>query len=114
MSLDFAIVPFDSTFEESALSIKSNITDEISSINIEVDTDYSKSYNTRIKKWKQQDYNIIGVNQEYTETNHIIVIFSEHGSKQERMSVDEFIELVNNFDHRSDSDNDEEGGCILS
>jgi hypothetical protein len=106
MSLEFVIIPFNSTFEETALTIKSNITDSIPSIELAFDSDYSKSYNNRLNKWKQEDYNIIMVNQDYID------------GKQERMTIDEFIELMSNFEQNDDNSDssDKSGGednCII-
>lgn len=115
MSLEFVIIPFNSTFEETALTIKSNITDSIPSIEVAFDSDYSKSYNNRLNKWKQADYNIIMVNQDYIEDNYMYVTID---GKQERMTIDEFIELMSNFeqnDDNSDSSNKsgEEDNCVI-
>ena len=111
MSLEFVIIPFNSTFEETALTIKSNITDSISSIEVAFDSDYSKSYNNRLNKWKQEDYNIIMVNQDYIESNYIHVTID---AKQEQMTVEEFIDLVSNFEHNDDaSDSGEEDNCVI-
>jgi hypothetical protein len=111
MSLEFVIIPFNATFEKNALTIKSQIEDNLSSINLSMDTDYSKSYNSRQNKWKQTDYNIIMVNQDF-ESNYIHVTID---AKQERMTVEEFVDLVSNFDHNDDdaSDNSVEDNCII-
>lgn len=114
MSLEFVIIPFNSTFEETALSIKSNLTDSVPSIEIEFDSDYSKSYNSRVNKWKQEDYNIIMVNKDYDDGNFIHVAID--GKNREKMTIEEFIELVSNFEHNSDDDSDksgEEATCVI-
>jgi hypothetical protein len=115
MSLDFVIIPFNSTFEESSLTIITQIQDSIEHISLSLDTDYSKSYNSRKNKWKQDDYNIIMINQDFIESGYINVTIS---GNQEKMSVQEFIDLVSNFEHTEDDDEDsdktdEEDYCII-
>lgn len=119
MSLEFVIIPFNSTFEDTAFTVKSQIEDKLSSVKISVDTNYSKSYNSRQQKWKQEDCNIIIVNQDYFDHNYIFVTISETGTRQERMTIEEFIDLVSNFDHNDDNNSDssqntdEEDNCII-
>ena len=111
MSLEFVIIPFNATFEETALTLKSQIEDNISSISLSMDTNYVKPYNTRQNKWKQEEYNTIMVNQDYIESNYIHVTID---AKQEQMTVEEFIDLVSNFEHNDDAcDSGEEDNCVI-
>jgi hypothetical protein len=114
MSLEFVIIPFNATFEETALTLKTQIEGSVSSISLSMDTDYVKSYNNRQNKWEQEEYNTIMVNHDYVESNYIIVTID---SKQERMTVEEFIDLVSNFEHNDDDDasdnSGEEDNCVI-
>jgi hypothetical protein len=110
MSVEFVIIPFNSTFEKTALNVKTQIENSASSIVLSVDTDYLISYNSRQNKWKQDDCNIIMVNQDYIEGGYIYVTITD---KQERMTVEEFIELVSNFEQDDDNSDSEEDNCII-
>ena len=60
--------------------------------------------NSRINKCKKNDYDIIIINQDCIETNNIIVIFSDKGSRLKSMDLEEFIELVNSFEDEENID----------
>ena len=52
MSLKFAIIPLSQNFDHNAYDIKSKLIDSIKlPLTIEVDLDYSKSYDSKKLKW---------------------------------------------------------------
>jgi hypothetical protein len=130
MSLDFSIIPVISDFVSAAYDIQTKIKNNVElEINITIDTQYSSSLSTRINRWKKLSHNIITIDQDYNESNSIIVLFSDKGSRAQVMEVDEFIDLLVSFEdddeHKEEntdktnttesktSDDNQEGGCIL-
>lgn len=107
MSLDFAIIPTTSKFFGTANEIKSKLTNSIKcQIDVKVDTDTDIKTQSRIQKWKKRGYNIVFIDEDYDESNSIVVTFSEKGSRPHPMLVDEFIDIVSSYE--SDSDNNDE------
>jgi len=107
MSLDFAIIPTTSKFFATANDIKSKLTNSVNcQLDIQIDTDTDIKTQSRIQKWKKKGYNIVLVDEDYDESNSIIVTFSEKGSRPHPMLVDEFIDIVSSYE--SDSDNNDE------
>ena len=109
MSLEFAIIPVTSDFISTAYDIQSKLKDNIKlSLTINIDTNYDTPLSTRINKWKKQEYDIITIDQDYNETNSIVVRFSDKGSRAQPMEVDEFIDLVASFEdeHKNNSNLD--------
>ena len=118
MSLNFTIIPVTSDFLSIAYDIQTKLKDEVTlEITITIDTNYTSALSTRINKWKKQSYNVITIDQDYNESNSIVVIFSDKGSRAQIMLVEEFIDLVASFEdddntHNTDTENNE--SCILS
>ena len=122
MSIDFVIIPTIQEFEEYAIKIKDKLTSNITTnIHFQIDSNFHVNINSRINKWKKEDFEIIIINQDYIETNKIIVRFSEKGSSLKNIDLEDFIELVNSFeDEDEDEDEDEneeedsyESNCII-
>lgn len=118
MSIEFVIIPVLKEFEEYAIKIKDNLTSSIG-INtyFQIDTSFHENINSRINKWKKDDYDVIIIDENCIETNNIIVTFSEKGSRFKKMDLEEFIELVNSLEDQEnyDSDNEDsyESNCII-
>ena len=127
MSLDFAIIPVTDSVVSVAYDIQTKLKDNVKlEMNITIDTNYTTSLSSRINKLKKLSYDIITIDQDYNETQSIVVIFADKGSRGKLMQVDEFIELVASFEEEEgdvkntdnknyDTENDdkEEGGCII-
>jgi threonyl-tRNA synthetase len=118
MSIEFVIIPVLKEFEEYALKIKDKLKSNIKIKNhFQIDTYFDENINSRINKWKKDDYDIIIIDEDCIKTNNINVTFSEKGSY---LDLEEFIELVNSLedqenDSDSDSDNEDsyESNCII-
>ena len=112
MFLEFVIIPFLPSLLQYAHEIEHKLK-QINNMNfdIEIDTNYNESYNSRINKWKKKDYDIIIINEDFTETNYIHVKFCEKKSKTSVMLIDEFIELISSFEeipeHKEDINTNE-------
>ena len=104
MSLDFAIIPTTSKFFATANDIKYKLTSSVNcQLDIQIDTDTDIKTQSRIQKWKKRGYNIIFIDEDYDESNSIIVTFSEKGSRPHPMLVDEFIDIVSSYESDSDT-----------
>lgn len=127
MSIEFIIIPVTTDLEECAIKIKDKLKNNIKiNINFLIDTSFNVNINSRINKWKKDDYDIIIINQDCIETNNIIVRFSDKGSRLKNMELEEFIELVNSFEDEveDEEDNDiddanknesnDDSNCIIS
>ena len=107
MSLEFVIVPLAETYESDAYDIMNLIKQDVSKeIEIEIDTNYNTSLNSRLGKYKKQDKDIITVNNDYLETKSIVIRFSGKGSKPTCMYLQDFIDLISSFEY--DNSDDEE------
>jgi threonyl-tRNA synthetase len=138
MSLKFAIIPLSQNFDHNAYDIKSKLLDSIKlPLTIEVDLDYSKSYDSKKLKWIKKKYDVIIIDDDVTKNNRITVLFSDKGSKPTTMEIDEFIDLVASFEdddvdknkdnneqnvkncdkiitqYEPPSEDNNEGGCII-
>jgi threonyl-tRNA synthetase len=123
MSLEFVIIPVTKDLERAAYDIKSKLISSVKlGVTVDLDLDYSVSYVNKILKWKKKDYDIIVINEDFIETNRVVVRFSDKGSKQKTMELDEFIDLVASFedddkkettDDVNDIEDNSEGGCSI-
>jgi len=121
MSLDFAIIPITSTFLSPAEDIKQKLQNKITlQMNIVIDTNYDTPFNTRINKWKKQEYDIITIDKDYDESHSIVVRFSDKGSRAQSMEIDEFIDLVASYEDEEEkqqdpesADDKQDGGCFI-
>ena len=123
MSIEFIIIPVTQELEEYAIKIKDKLTLNIrNQTDFQIDTYFNENINSRINKWKKDDYDIIIINQDCIETNSIIVRFSDKGSRLKNMELDDFIELVNSFEdpdqntddsNKNDSDDNDDSNCII-
>lgn len=119
MSLEFVIIPSKQDYEDYAVDVESLLCRNIThNTHIHFDKDYDKTLNNRISRWEKNDYDIIIVDEDYFDTNTIIVKFSDKGSTSDRMFLADFIELVSSFEDDDNNDKtndseDEENGCVI-
>jgi hypothetical protein len=105
MSLEFVIIPISKRIEQNAYDIKSKLVNSSKlSVNVEIDLNYELSTNNKLMKWKKKDYNIIIVDEDFIETNTIVVRFSDKGSKSKLINLDDFIELVSSFEDEAEDE----------
>ena len=108
MSLEFAIVPIDKTFLNTAYDLQTKLKNVAKvKLYIIVDTDFELQFNRRIQKWKKQEFHIVSIDEDYNESNCIIVRFLDKGkgSRPKAMEVEEFIELISSFEDENDEIN---------
>jgi hypothetical protein len=122
MALEFVIIPSKKIYEDSADDVKDMMQNNIKhSMIIEFDKNYDDSLNSRIKKCKKKEYNIIIIDEEYPETNYLTIRFYDKGSKPEKMKLLNFIDIVSSFEdeeevhdiNKNSEDVNQEGGCII-
>jgi len=86
MSLEFVIITASEDLEKVAFDIKSKLTScSKLPVTVDFDFDYSVSSVNKILKWKRKDYDIIVINEDFYQTNRLVVRFSDKGSKQKTM-----------------------------
>lgn len=106
MVLEFVIIPYSNSYQDGADDIAAMMKHNIKhSIVIDFDKDCNESLSSRMNKWKKKEYNIITVDEEYAENGYIKVRFYDKGSKTEKMTLLDFIDLVISFE---DEDNNED------
>lgn len=123
MSLEFVVIPSNKIYEDNANDVIAMMRHNIKhNMVIETDKNYDDSLNSRINKWKRKEYDVIIIDEDYPETGYIKVRFCDKGSRPEKMTLLEFIDIVSSFEdedetqninEKSDDDN-QEGGCIIS
>ena len=122
MSLEFVIIPLSPNFEQSAYDIKTKLISYSKlPVTVDFDLDYNLTPATKIMKWKKKDYDIITIDQDFLETNSVIVRFSDKGSKPKPMELDEFLDLVASFEHDDEikhndnttSEDNNDDGCSI-
>ena len=116
MSLEFVIIPSKKNHEDGADDIVAMMRHNIKHImNIEFDKNYDDSLNSRINKWKRKDFHVITVDEEYAENSYIKVRFYDKGSKPEKMTLLDFIDIVSSFEDDDDKKEtaDDETSCII-
>ena len=120
MSIEFAIIPITSIFTTTAYDIQTKLNENIKlQINIDIDTNYDIPFTSRINKWKKKEYNIITIEEDYHETNTIIVRFSDKETTNQIMDIDEFIDLVSSFENEEEDNTSEhenyiqKSGCTI-
>lgn len=126
MSLEFAIIPITEDYISVAYNIETKLKEIVNlEMIINIDTNYKQSLNSRVNKWKKQDFDIITIDQDYKESNSIFVRLYDKGSRPQIMEIDEFIELVSSFeetpetnniktsDKQTNDDSEQDGNCII-
>ena len=111
MSLEFVIIPTTNKYENAARDIKDALEDSVSQIgDVQIDCNYVSPLNSRVSKWKKNEYIIITVDNEYFLTNSITVRFADKKSHPSLMEVDDFISLVSSFNDTSKNDDSDDAG----
>ena len=122
MALEFVIIPSKKIYEDSADDVEDMMQNNIKhNMIIEFDKNYDDSLNSRIKKWKKKEYNVIIIDEEYPETNYLTIRFYDKGSKPEKMKLLNFIDIVSSFEdeeevhdvNKNSDDVNQQGGCII-
>ena len=126
MPLEFVIIPINKTFQESAYDIQNKIKNstKITSY-ILVDTDYDIPFNIRINKWKKNKFHIITIDEDFNESNTIILRLDEKRPTPQAMDVEELLQLIKSFEYETEEirnendnssispENEASGGCFL-
>jgi len=100
MIFDFTIIPDNEKFIDAAYYIKAKLEDIYCISLIIIDTNYNNTFFSRFNKWRQKNYNIITIDENYyNKINTINVMFMHNDSKLEHiqlktMPVCEFLNLV--------------------
>lgn len=99
MSLEFIIIPINKLFLAPAYDIQTKIK-IAAKINtyILVDTDFDIPFNKRINKWKKNEFNVISLDEEYNESNTVVVRLFDKGTRAQAMEIEELIQLIESFD----------------
>jgi hypothetical protein len=106
MVLEFVIVPYATKYEDYANDIEAMMRHNINAgIVVDFDKNYDESLSSRINKWKKKEYHIITVDEEYAENSYIKVRFYDKGSKTEKMTLLDFIDLVSSFEDDDETKN---------
>jgi threonyl-tRNA synthetase len=108
MSIDFVIIPASKELEEHAYNIKEKLDDSVFLVtNFKIDTNFNVNLNSRINKWKKDEFDIIVITPEFIENNSIVVRFSDKGSRLTTMDLQEFIDLVSSFEDDENHENEQ-------
>jgi hypothetical protein len=108
MSLEFVIIPSSSEYENDANELIDKVKNSITkTIDFEFDNNYNMKLNSRIARHRKADKDIIIIDNIYKEKCSITIWFSDRGSRMQKMEVDDFVILLNEFiDGDNISDND--------
>jgi hypothetical protein len=100
--LKFIVIPTKNTYEEYSEEIVSKIKD-INNCNAEIDNNYNETLNTKVKKYKKNNKNIITIGLSEVEHNTLMIHFN--GTRPKTMECNEFIELLESYNDEEDDDN---------
>ena len=108
MSLEFVIVPSTSEYENDSNELIEKLKNSITkTVDFEFDNNYQMKLNSRIGRHRKADKDIIVIDNNYKEKDLLTIWFSDKGSRMQKMDVDEFTTLLNEFiDGDNISDND--------
>ena len=108
MSIDFVIIPASKELEEYAYKVKSKLEDCIFVVsNFQIDTNFNLNLNSRINKWKKDDFDIIVITPEFIENNNIFTdtynydIFTRVANIQKKKYFFDNILNLNNYSYNS-------------
>ena len=120
MDLGFAVIPFERSNYSSAKDFVDKLTNHIVTyIDIKIDNDFDTPFSVRMNKWRRDGYNVIIINDDYFESNSICIRYNDSFNEPENIGIDDFIELVSNFEYNNmdinnaTTDNNE-STCIIS
>jgi hypothetical protein len=98
MSLEFVVVPSTSEYENDANELIEKVKKNVNkTIDFEFDNNYNMKLNSRVGKHRKTDKDIIIIDNTYKEKDVITIWFSDKGSRMQKMEVDEFVILLNEF-----------------
>ena len=98
MSLEFVIVPSTSEYKNDANELIEKLKNSITkTVDFEFDNNYQMKLNSRVGRHRKADKDIIVIDNNYKEKDSISIWFSDKGSRMEKMEVDDFITLLNEF-----------------
>ena len=98
MSLEFVMVPSTSEYENDANKLIEKLKNSITkTVDFEFDNNYQMKLNSRVGRHRKADKDIIVIDNNYKEKDSISIWFSDKGSRMEKMEVDDFIVLLNEF-----------------
>jgi hypothetical protein len=108
MSLEFVMIPSSKEYENDANELIEKLKNNITKlVEFELDNNYQMKLNSRVGRHRKADKDIIVIDNNYTEKDSITIWFSDKGSRMQKMDVDEFTTLLNEFiDGDNISDND--------
>ena len=108
MSLEFVVVPSTSEYENDANELIEKLKNSITkTVDFEFDNNYQMKLNSRVGRHRKADKDIIVIDNNYKEKDLLTIWFSDKGSRMQKMSIDEFTTLLNEFiDGDNISDND--------
>ena len=122
MSLEFVMVPSTSEYENDANKLIEKLKNSITkTVDFEFDNNYQMKLNSRVARHRKADKDIIVIDNNYKEKDVISIWFSDKGSRMQKMDVDDFVTLLNEFidgDTKSDNDivdkdNNIDDSCII-
>ena len=122
MSLEFVMVPSTSEYENDANKLIEKLKNSITkTVDFEFDNNYQMKLNSRVARHRKADKDIIVIDNNYKEKDVINIWFSDKGSRMQKMDVDDFVTLLNEFidgDTKSDNDivdkdNNIDDSCII-
>ncbi len=98
MSLEFVIVPSSSEYENDSNELIEKLKNSITkTVDFEFDNNYQMKLNSRIGRHRKADKDIIVIDNNYKEKDLLTIWFSDKGSRMEKMTIDDFITLINEF-----------------
>ena len=108
MTLEFVMIPSISEYETDANELIEKLKNDIKkTIDFEFDNNYQMKLNSRVGRHRKADKDIIVIDNNYKEKDLLTIWFSDKGSRMQKMNVDEFTTLLNEFiDGDNISDND--------
>ena len=108
MTLEFVMIPSVSEYENDANELIKKLKNDIKkTIEFEFDNNYQMKLNSRVGRHRKADKDIIVIDNNYKEKDLLTIWFSDKGSRMQKMNVDEFTTLLNEFiDGDNISDND--------
>ena len=109
--LKFVVIPTKNTYEEYSEEIVSKIKD-INNCNAEIDNNYNETLNTKVKKYKKNNKNIITIGLSEVEHNTLMIHFN--GTRPKTMEYNEFIELLESYNDEEDDNKSDESDSSSS
>ena len=130
MSLIFQLIPVSQAYENNANELITNILNKVKNqLDFFIDSQYSVPLRIRVKKFTDNNIDVIIINEEYEKTKYFLVQLSDIESEPELMNVEELIDLIESYDecpikednkntdetsgYDSDDSNNTGSGCFI-